>query len=163
MSLSGLFQFILGFILGVVLLAVGATGVAYIFFARMAAPPPKPMFSEHKQEKPTAASTTTTETTQTKAAVQEQAISESTPEPSAEEKEELPSGAYRARVTWPQGLSLREEPTIESNRVGGVDYNRELIVLEDSDDKKWQRVRLPGSGQEAWVKAGNVKKIEDEE
>ncbi|MEM1367073.1 MAG: SH3 domain-containing protein [Cyanobacteria bacterium P01_H01_bin.15] len=73
---------------------------------------------------------------------------------------ELPPGAYRARVTWPQGLSLRNSPGLNSSSVGGVAVNAELIIIETSGDQKWQKVRVAATGQEAWVKAGNVVKID---
>ena len=37
-------------------------------------------------------------------------------------------------------------------------HPRVYVPLEDSADGKWQRVRLPWSGQEGWVKAGNIKR-----
>ncbi|MGK7878021.1 MAG: SH3 domain-containing protein [Xenococcaceae cyanobacterium] len=155
MSISGLFQFILGFILGVFLFAGGTVGVVYLFFIQMATSPPKPVFSQEKSEQPTVA--------QVKSSPAPSTTEKQTPEPSPEKKEELEPGAYRARVTWPQGLSLRQESSYESQRIGGIGYNEEIIILKDSDDKEWQKVRVSGSGQEGWVKAGNVKKLEDED
>jgi len=38
--------------------------------------------------------------------------------------------------------------------VGGVDYNKELVILETSPDGDWQRVW--SNGVEGWIKAGNV-------
>ncbi|NJL84271.1 MAG: SH3 domain-containing protein [Chloroflexaceae bacterium] len=78
------------------------------------------------------------------------------PEPPPQE-EPLPPGAYKARVTWDTGLSIRSAPDGES--VAGIEYNGELIVLEESPDKRWQRIRVAGSGQEGWVKAGNIQKF----
>jgi hypothetical protein len=71
---------------------------------------------------------------------------------------ELPPGAYKARVTWPEGLSLRDAPNLESNRIGGVAFNQEVFVLKLSDDQRWQQVRLADSEQEGWIKAGNTQK-----
>jgi hypothetical protein len=75
------------------------------------------------------------------------------------ETEDLPAGAYQAKVTWSTGLSLRSEPSTDAERIGGVDYNAELIILSTSNDNQWQKVRVPSSGQEGWVKSGNVEKI----
>lgn len=165
--LSGLFQFVLGFLLGVVLLAGGTAALGFVFFSRMAAPPPKPLFDAEKQEKdkdakkPLAkASPTQTETTQK--AQEEPVKEESKPEPSPEEKEEekLPAGAYKATVNWSEGLSLRDEAGPDANRIGGVMYNDEIIVLETSSDGQWQKIRLAGGEQEGWIKAGNIQKLE---
>ncbi|PHK16786.1 peptide-binding protein, partial [Nostoc linckia z13] len=72
----------------------------------------------------------------------------------------LPSGAYRGRVTWAEGLSLRAQPNQDGERIGGVGFNQKIIVLEESEDKAWQKIRLEDSGQEGWVKAGNTEKTD---
>jgi hypothetical protein len=165
MNLSSLFQFIIGFFLGVFLLAGGTAGLAYVFFSRMAGSPPKPIFSEEKLQQPSATETvkspapSTVSTTAAEAPKGEKAPEEPPSEKPVTEKEDLPSGAYKARVTWSTGLSLREEPRVESNRLGGVDYNTEIIVLKQSDDGGWQKIRMTGNGQEGWIKAGNIEKI----
>lgn len=155
MSISSFFQFILGFILGVLLLVAGSVGAAYYFFNRMASAPPKPVFSETlPQATPTTAEPKATPEETETAAVEEEDV----PEEEAEAEEEIPAGAYAATVTWSDGLSLRSEPSLEADRIGGVDYNEEVLVLEMSDDKVWEKIRLE-DGTEAWVKAGNVKKV----
>ncbi|NJN73394.1 MAG: SH3 domain-containing protein [Limnothrix sp. RL_2_0] len=154
MSISSFFQFILGFILGVLLLVAGSVGAAYYFFNRMAADPPKPVFSETLPQ-----ATPTTAEPETTPAEEPAVVVEDVPEEEEEEEtEEIPAGAYAATVTWSGGLSLRSEPSLEAGRIGGVDYNEEVLVLEMSDDKVWEKIRL-ADGTEAWVKAGNVKKI----
>ncbi|OKH19399.1 SH3 domain-containing protein [[Limnothrix rosea] IAM M-220] len=163
MSISGFFQFIFGFILGVLLLVAGSVGAAYYFFNRMASAPPKPVFSEQIPSTPVeetpepAATETPAETTETETAEPEATETEETEEEAADE-DELPEGAFEARVTWSSGLSLRAEPDLNASRIGGVDYNEELLVLEASDDGVWQKVRTQG-GAEAWVKAGNVERL----
>lgn len=166
MNISNLFQFILGFILGVFLLAVGSVGAAYYFFNRMAAAPPKPVFSEtvadppatdpaspqSQATEPEPAANETPEATTTAAEVE----AEETPEP--EEAAETSTDGYKATVTWSNGLSLRAEPSQDSARLGGIDYNSEVTVLGMSDDQGWQQIRLE-NGTEAWVKAGNLQKV----
>lgn len=167
-KLSALFQFVLGFILGIVLLAGGTAALAYIVFSRMANPPEKPLFTEEKPKNE--------EVTQSATSAKTQAPAKSSPQPSAEAKEvvsekpepepqetekpqdDLPSGAYKATVTWSSGLSVRANPGLDAERVAGVDYNAELIILETSADGQWQKIRVPSNGQEGWVKAGNVEK-----
>ncbi|MDB9413368.1 SH3 domain-containing protein [Microcystis aeruginosa] len=167
--LSGLLQFMVGFVLGVVILVGGATAVAYMLLSGMNPNPPKPVFTEEKKE----------ETKEEKAAkpipttpVQEQPQAEvkesptaapapkAAPKPSPEaRKKETTSEGYQARVTWQSGLSLRSEPTSESTRLGGLDYNTKVSVVGTSSDGQWHRVRL-SDGREGWIKAGNISRVE---
>jgi hypothetical protein len=193
-------QFVLGFLLGIAILAGGAAAVGYFIFSRMASPPNKPIFAEEIKEKPVANTAKvkpidpaanpsqstdktpadnktdnsknkqkTTDSTSTKANTQyspspspstpltpANASRNSTPTPSPEQV--VPKGAYKGKVTWSSGLSLRSDPNSSAGRVGGVDYNSELIILETSKDGQWQKVRVANGTQEGWVKAGNVKK-----
>jgi len=48
--LSGLLQFMLGFVMGVAILVGGATAVAYMLLSGMNSNPPKPVFTEEKKE-----------------------------------------------------------------------------------------------------------------
>ncbi|ANV86894.1 SH3 domain-containing protein [Picosynechococcus sp. PCC 7117] len=166
MNISNLFQFILGFILGVFLLAVGSVGAAYYFFNRMAAAPPKPVFSEtvadplettptSPQSQETEPEPTATAANNDPEATEAEAEEEEAPEP---EVAETSTDSYKATVTWSNGLSLRAEPSQDSARLGGVDYNAEVTVLGMSDDQVWQQIRL-ANGTEAWVKAGNLQKV----
>ncbi|MGF1479442.1 MAG: SH3 domain-containing protein [Cyanophyceae cyanobacterium] len=152
---ASLIQFLLGFVFGVVLLAGGAAGTVYLFVNRLAEAPPKPVFPEEtaaeENEPPP-------ETAVASTSIEPEALGESAPPEPTEE--ELPSGAYRARVTWGQGLSLRAEPNPEAERVGGIGYNSEITILNNSEDQNWQYVRIPSSGQEGWIKAGNVERID---
>jgi len=195
-------QFVLGFLLGIAILAGGAAAVGYFIFSRMASPPNKPIFAEELKEKPVVNSakvkpidpaanpsqTTdktpadnktdnsknkqkTTDSTSNKAKIQSSpspapstpltpadASKNATQAQSPEPEQAVPKGAYKGTVTWSSGLSLRSDPNSSAGRVGGVDYNSELIILETSKDGQWQKVRVANGTQEGWVKAGNVKK-----
>ncbi|WP_040897897.1 SH3 domain-containing protein [Xenococcus sp. PCC 7305] len=158
-TISSIFQFILGFVLGVALIAGIGAGAAYFYFTKMSShTPTKPAFEEAEPlplpEQDAIAKSDSAPTSET--AAQPEPTPE--PEPIPEPEPELPANAYFARVTWPQGLSLRAEPSLDAERVGGIGYNARIIILEDSSDKKWQRIRIPESQREAWVKAGNVEK-----
>ncbi|XTZ19260.1 MAG: SH3 domain-containing protein [cyanobacterium endosymbiont of Rhopalodia fuxianensis] len=163
-------QFILGFFVGILLLVSGTTALAYVVFYRLNTLPPKPTFVEEKQEKAVEASNLESnvqqktkkseEKSQEKIAAQQTQSSPEIEEEKEEKKEDLPSGAYKASVIWPNGLSLRAEPGEDAQRIGGLDYKDEVIILKTSLDGGWQNVRLSGNGQEGWVKAGNVQKIE---
>ena len=157
--LSGLLQFMLGFVMGVAILVGGATAVAYMLLSGMNSNPPKPVFTEEKKE----------ETKEEKAAKPQAEVKESptaapapkaSPKPSPEaRKREATSEGYQARVTWQSGLSLRSEPTSESTRLGGLDYNTKVSVVGTSSDGQWQRIRL-SDGREGWIKAGNISRVE---
>lgn len=165
MNISNFFQFILGFILGVFLLMVGSVGAAYYFFNRMAAAPPKPTFAETVAEPETPTRSENGTPLDQDSVSPSNANSASPAQTAAEPKEEetmaaedLPEGAYQATVTWSGGLSLRAEPSQDSSRLGGIDYNAEVTVLGMSADGTWQQIRLE-DGTEAWVKAGNLQKV----
>ncbi|MGB7439522.1 MAG: SH3 domain-containing protein [Coleofasciculaceae cyanobacterium] len=155
MSLSGIAQFIIGFLLGIFILVGGSAATAYYFFTKLAVVPPKPIFPE---EVPKDGSVAKQEGSQQKPD-QNQPQPSTTPSQPAQPK--LEPGAYKARVTWPEGLSLRDSPSLDANRIGGIAYNREIIIIKDSDDKKWQQIRIPESQQEGWVKAGNVRRVDN--
>ena len=171
--LSATVQFILGFALGIGLIA-GISGMAlFAYYKKMSVLPQKPLFPESKvlpESKPDPIESSTDieplesntipdeeETEVVEEAKEPQAVTEE-PKPASKPEPKLPPNAYRATVTWPQGLSLRAEPNINAGRVGGIEAKANIIILEDSADGKWQRVRLPWSGQEGWVKAGNIKR-----
>jgi hypothetical protein len=168
---SGLLQFILGFFLGIAILVGLTSALGYLMFSRLAATPNKPVFSEENKSKPKA--TTPDKKASEKSATKPEAspspkvtttspspeVSPS-PSPSPKAKEDLPPGAYKAKVTWSGGLSLRSNPSKDSERVSGVDYDDELIVLETSADGVWAKVRSVEGEQEGWVKVGNLKKTE---
>ncbi|WP_267383460.1 SH3 domain-containing protein [Cyanobacterium sp. uoEpiScrs1] len=157
-------QFILGFFVGILLLVSGTTALAYVVFYRLNTSPPKPIFAEEKQEKAAEPSTLESNAQEkAKKSKEKMAARESELFSEIQKKEkkgDLPSGAYRASVIWPSGLSLRSEPDQDAQRIGGIDYKAELIILKTSSDGDWQNVRISRSGQEGWVKAGNIQKIE---
>ena len=172
--LSATVQFILGFVLGISLI-VGISGtLIFAYYKKMSVLPEKPAFPEAKvateatpdTDEPSSnleptdieplESNTTDEPQGTASPVTEEP--EPKPEPEPEPEPELPPNSYRAVVTWPDGLSLRAEPDVNAARVGGISAEASIIILEDSADGKWQRVRLPWSGQEGWVKGGNTKR-----
>ncbi|AFZ36438.1 SH3 type 3 domain protein [Stanieria cyanosphaera PCC 7437] len=158
--ISTIFQFILGFILGIILISGTAVGLGFLYVSKMTQIPPKPVFSEETAQPP---SENQTEAKKPATSPEETTSANFEPKtiPTKEKPEEevLPPNAYKARVTWEQGLSLRDEPDLSAARIGGIEHNAEIIILEESQDKQWQRVRLPWSAQEGWVKAGNVERI----
>lgn len=147
---SGLTKFFLGFILAIALIVGGGVATAVYFLYKVTILPPKPVFANDKptvKAKNSSNSVTAKPTSPT---------SSKTPSPKP-----LESGAYQARVTWPQGLSLRSEPNQDAERVGSVDYNQQIVVLKESIDKNWQMVRLKDGEQKGWVKAGNTERLSE--
>ncbi|MGD1804179.1 SH3 domain-containing protein [Dapis sp. BLCC M126] len=142
MNLYGFFKFLVGFILAILLLA-GASAAAVLYFAaKLTRMPEKPIF---KNEKPVVqkVSTSPQTTNTTKSA------------------NELDPGTYRAIVVEPIGLILRDTPSRNSNRIGGISYQEEVIVLEESSDKRWQKVRVDdGSDRIGWVSGGNTERLD---
>lgn len=154
-AISQLMQFILGFLLGVALIAAGAVGAAYYYFKKVSSTvPEKPIYPETVAE----TASDRSEDVETQPELESESATDIEPGSATTPQENIPPNAYYANVTWSEGLSLRAEPDIDSDRIGGVGYNARILILEDSADKNWQKIRIPSSQQEGWVKAGNVRK-----
>ncbi|WP_353933229.1 SH3 domain-containing protein [Okeanomitos corallinicola TIOX110] len=156
--ISGLLKLILGFVLAIAVLLGSGLTVALYFVNRTAVPPEKPLFANDnpppkpKSEQPKATPAKSTSTSKPKP----------TPKATPTEKPKtLPPGAYKATITWPQGLSIRDKPGLDASSIGGVAANKTVIILEESQDKNWQKIRVEDTEQEGWVKAGNTKKVEE--
>ncbi|QHV01523.1 SH3 domain-containing protein [Synechocystis sp. CACIAM 05] len=146
-GLSGLLQFFIGFILGVTLFVGGISLAGYLVFNRFAANPEKPLFPEEQsQPQDDQPSPTGTESPQ----------ASPSPSPSPSPTEELPSGAYKAKVIWNGGLNVRTGPDRESDSLATINYNDEVVVLATQGE--WSKLRLSG-GTEGWVRSGNLEKL----
>ncbi len=155
MSLSGLAKFVVGFLAGVVLLLLGSVAAGFFLFSTLSATPPKPVFPEEEQPKKLASINTKSSTVAaTNSKLVSTTVASASPSASPE------PGAYKARVKWQSGLSMRSEASYESSKVGGVAYNQEVVVIQDSDDKQWQKVRVVETNEEGWVKAGNLERAD---
>ena len=160
--LSNILKVILGVLLAMAILVGGSAALAIYFMNRTSINPPKPVFTNDNAAVKAEAAKTPTPGATTAANPQTKTTPKPKPTPttSAEQEKPLPPGAYPATVTWPQGLILRAEPGANGERLGGVGFNAKVVVLESSSDKNWQKIRIESSGKEAWVKAGNTKKVE---
>lgn len=162
---SNILKYILGFLLAIAILVGSGFAAALYLMNRTSILPAKPIFSNDKSSvkakllKQKVNSGASTKVASTKINPK----TKPSPKTTGKDKslEELPPGSYRARVTWPQGLSIRESADQNAKRIGGVAFNRKVIVLEQSSDKAWQKIRIDGSEQEGWVKAGNTKAINE--
>ncbi|MEM1395556.1 MAG: SH3 domain-containing protein [Cyanobacteria bacterium P01_H01_bin.150] len=163
--LSNILKVILGVLLAMAILVGGGAALAIYFMNRTSINPRKPVFSNDTPAVKAKAAITPTPGTTTAANPQKKTTPQPKPTPtksaSEEQEKPLPPGAYPAAVTWPEGLILRAEPKINAERLGGIGFNAKVVVLETSSDKTWQKIRIESSGKEAWVKAGNTKKLEE--
>lgn len=163
--IANIFKFIFGFFLAIAILIGGGVATALYFMNRTSINPPKPIYSNDQSEIKAKAAKEAAKATPDQKSPSSPATTASKPTPTptptpTKVTEELPPGAYTARVTWPQGLSIRTQPQAEAERAGGVGFNEEVIVLSQSNDGAWQKIRLKGSDQEGWVKTGNTQKTE---
>jgi len=158
---SALVKLFLGVIIAIALLVTGSVALALIFINRASTPPPKPIFANDTTavKKQAKASTSSSVASESKVAAKPSANPSPNESPSSPP---LASGTYAARVTWEQGLSIRSEPSLEAERIGSVDYNQQIIVLEESRDQKWERIRLEDDELEGWVKSGNTERVKPE-
>jgi uncharacterized protein YgiM (DUF1202 family) len=140
--LLGIVKLILGVSLAMVLLSLTGVATARYFMAKLSVLPPKPVFNNDdlgQPPTPTAASAPQPTTTIAPVAA--------------------PPGSYEAIVVQPIGLVLRAGAGTEFEQLGGIDYNELILVLKTSDDGNWLNVRVKRSGQEGWVKAGNIQNL----
>ncbi|WAL62537.1 SH3 domain-containing protein [Thermocoleostomius sinensis] len=150
MTWSGFSKLILGVLLAIgILFGTGVSLTRYLI-GRLATPPPRPVFANDPSPVVSPVTTATEAPPPEEPPLPEEAAPVS-PSPVAEE-------GYTARVIQPIGLILRDQPSRDAVQVGGIEFNRELTVLETSSDGEWQRVRL-GNGAEGWVRAGNTERL----
>jgi hypothetical protein len=177
---TNLLKYILGIVLALGILVGGGVATAIYVFNRNSINPAKPVFDNDsvavKESAPliNADKTKPNPTPEENKAVDNKQEDKNAPEvqetPKAKETpeakqapKELPPGAYEGRVSWPQGLSLRKDANSAAEKVGGVGFNQKVTVIEESSDKVWLKIRLEGSYQEGWVKAGNIKQADGTE
>ncbi|MCU0525680.1 MAG: SH3 domain-containing protein [Elainella sp. Prado103] len=152
MSLSGVFRFILGFLLAIALLFLAGAGLTRYMLARLATPPPRPNFPNDPS--PTAVTSPAASPPVNGAASPVPSpATPPTPAPSPS-----PTAGFQARVIQPIGLIVRNEPNVDAAQVGSIEFNQELTVLEENADGSWQKVRL-SNGTEGWVRGGNTEQM----
>jgi len=154
---SNFFKFILGFFLAIAILICSGGTIGLYFVNRTSIPPNRPTFANdnpHPKPKPKPKS-------KPKSLPKIASTPSPTPSPT-KSANELPPGAKRGIVTWPEGLSLRAEPNQDAEKIGGVGANQKIIILSESDDKAWKKIRAEDSQLSGWVKSGNIKQTEDQ-
>lgn len=165
MKWSSVFSFFIGILLAALLLVAGGVFAAKYFIAKLTTPPPRPVWANEKSTgQPAKAQSTAAKP---KASPTPKASAKPSPSPKA-----TPAGSYMAKVTQQIGLVLRDNPSQDSTAIGGIEYNQRVLVLGDSPDREWQRVRIVSEtastgdedsaepkGPEGWVKRGNTERI----
>ena len=171
MNCVGLIKFITGIFLALALLFIGGAAAARYLITRLTAPPPKPVFAEEQTIQESESTLSDESSTQEDSITGEQAtaigVEEMPPQPQEvftepevpEAPENVSSERPNARITQPIGMVLRQGPNQDTTQIGGLYYNDEIIMLGESADGQWQNVRLPGSGVEGWIKAGNTEPL----
>jgi uncharacterized protein YgiM (DUF1202 family) len=145
-----LVKFILGVILGIAALgAIAGAGGYYFFTTNLSVQPKRPQFAEENKPKPKPKPIATPQPT----------ASEKPADPKKEKEEkELPVGAYGATVIWEQGVSLRQEGTDSSAKIGGVAFKEKVTVMQENTEKTWVQVRNGDGTLEGWLKSGNLER-----
>ena len=152
MSLSGIAKFFIGFLLGIALLVGAGAAAAYYFWTKLSVEPSKPIFAEERAKASPVSPVAKKMSSPT-------VKSPKPPTLAKAPSKELPPGAYKARVSWAEGLILRDAPGADANRTGGVAFNQDVFVLKESDDQRWQKIRAADSELEGWIKAGNTQRV----
>jgi hypothetical protein len=148
-------QLLIGITLGLALMVGGSLAAGYYVFTKLSVTPEKPTFAEEKPKQPVANASpaATTNKAASPSPILVPAPSPAPPSPEAE------AALYKGVINWSDGLILRDAPGNTANRVGGVGYNQQVVVLEESPDQNWQKIRIVATGKVGWVKAGNMDKV----
>lgn len=163
--LINLSKLILGMALALVLLTLAGVVTARYLMGRLAVLPAKPLYGDEQPSPPPTATTPTVASPPTTPPAPPQPTPAVTPPPTpvapGAEVPTAPAGSYEAVITQPIGLVLREGPGSDRPQLGGLDYNQAVVVLEEPTDQPWVKVRVAATGQEGWVKAGNLRRREN--
>ncbi|MBW4520808.1 MAG: SH3 domain-containing protein [Scytolyngbya sp. HA4215-MV1] len=154
MKWSGVVKVLVGLAIAIAIFAVAGV-LAFRYISQMTSLPPRPTFPN---DQPSAKVKPSTAVAQPKT----QAKPKPTPTPSKSPSPTATDAAtYPARINLSQGLNVRDAPSVDANRIGGVDYNEQVSVLEESADGEWQRIRVESSGLEGWIKSGYSERIDE--
>ena len=158
-------KYIFGFSLAIAILFGSIFAVALYLMNRTSIRPEKPIFSSDKSAVKANVSELKNNKTTSKKIPRFKKTSPAIAKllPNKQEYESpdiLALGAYKARVTWPQGLSMREAADKNAKRIGSIAFNGKVIVLEESTDKAWQKIRIDSTQQEGWIKSGNTRAVD---
>lgn len=149
MNGSGLLKAFSGCLIAIALLGGGGFLAAQYLITQFTTPPPKPMFANDKPSS----------TVEPAAIAPKPDPLPPKPTPSATPSPKNSGAGYQARITRSEGLNVRLNPSADADRVGGVDFEEEVTVLEESPNQEWQRVRVKNTAIEGWIKSGHTERI----
>jgi hypothetical protein len=162
MAVSRFFQVVFGVILALAIFIGAGSLIGFLLMHRMWGQPPRPTFANddpnYKSKALAEAKTKKLQAQKEQQAKQAQTKPKPTAKPTPKPTPTLEPGAYEAKVTWPEGLSIRAQPNYDSEAVGGIDFDTPVVVLSSSDDGVWDQIRVKSTGEKGWIKAGNVEK-----
>jgi hypothetical protein len=72
-------------------------------------------------------------------------------------KKSLPPGSFEGRVTYSEGLILRDGSSRGAATIGSVAFNEKVTILETTADNEWQKIRTKNE-KDGWIRGGNVQK-----
>ncbi len=72
-------------------------------------------------------------------------------------KKPLPPGSFEGRVTYSEGLVLRDSSSRGSATIGSVAFNEKVTILETTADNEWQKIRTKND-KDGWIRGGNIQK-----
>ncbi|MEX0269516.1 SH3 domain-containing protein [Leptolyngbyaceae cyanobacterium UHCC 1019] len=147
MNGSGLLKVFSGCLVAIALIAGGGFLAAQYLITQFTTPPPKPMFPNDKPSPKPPPAAIAPKPTQPQ------------PTPSATPSPKPSATGYSAKITLSEGLNIRSNPSVDAERVGGIDFDEEVIVLEETPNQEWQRVRLKTSNVEGWIKSGHTERM----
>jgi hypothetical protein len=152
MRTSGCIRVFLGIFITLALIGAGAYAVSRHYIEKYGAIPEKPIYPEEQG--------VAFAPTQTRApnAPAEPSAAEPKPAQAAVAKpaeKPVPQGEL-ALVTWPEGLLVRSSASVDGEQVGGIEYKREVYLLETTPDQAWQQIKVANGDLQGWVKAGNL-------
>lgn len=149
-------KLILGTVLALVLVSLAGVVTARYLMGRLAVLPAKPLYGDEQSP----ATTTAPNPTPPVMTAEPAPVVTPPPNPTAPPADApaVPTDSYEAVVNQPIGLVLREGPGTDRPQLGGLDYNQTVVVLDETTAQAWVKVRVSATGQEGWVKAGNLRR-----
>ncbi len=152
MRVSGCIRVFLGIFITLALISAGAYAVSRHYIEKYGAIPEKPIFPEEQ-----GVAFSPTQTRAPNPPPEEGAGEGDAAKPETAPKPDKPAPAGDlAYVTWPEGLLVRSSASLNGEQVGGIEYKREVYLLETSGDQAWQKIKVANGDLEGWVKGGNL-------
>jgi hypothetical protein len=152
MRTSGCIRVFLGIFITLALISVGAYAVSRHYIEKYGAIPEKPIYPEEQGVAFAPTQTRAPNAPADASAAKSKPGQAKTAKPAAKP---VPQGDL-AVVTWPEGLLVRASASVDGEQVGGIEYKREVYLLETTPDQAWQQIKVANGDLQGWVKGGNL-------